>query len=175
MKTRFITALASIILLAATVRGEETFDEAMKRAAADYGERLRKAADELNSARKRIADEKAPFLKEIRSAEDRIVTAQSEIERLEAGQQDVSEQRRKLLMELDAARKNSAHLGTLAHDGLTAFGEGFAPAAATVSWQSTALGTRSVASTGAGGRPRATVPCPSARWKRGSPSPTPQT
>jgi|CZKI01.1.fsa_nt_gi biopolymer transport protein ExbB len=127
MKTRFITALASIILLAATVRGEETFDEAMKRAAADYGERLRKAADELNSARKRIADEKAPFLKEIRSAEDRIVTAQSEIERLEAGQQDVSEQRRKLLMELDAARKNSAYLGTLAHDGLTAFGESFAP------------------------------------------------
>src|ERR1022692_3503352 len=48
MKTRFITALASIILLAATVRGEETFDEAMKRAAADYGERLRKAADELS-------------------------------------------------------------------------------------------------------------------------------
>ena len=127
MKTRFLPALAAIFLLAAAVRAEATFDEAMKRATADYGERLRKAADELNGSRKRITDEKAPLLKEMRLAEDRIVTAQSQIERLEAGREDFSEQRRKLLMDLDATRKNSAYMGTLAHDGLTAFDESLAP------------------------------------------------
>ena len=123
MNTRLLPALVSLLLLAATVRAEETFDDAMKRATADYGERLRKAADELNSTRTRIADEKAPLLKEMRLTEDRIVTAQSQIERLEAGREDYSEQRRKFLMELDATRKNSAYIGTLAHDGMTAFEE----------------------------------------------------
>jgi biopolymer transport protein ExbB len=127
MNTRLLPALASLFLLTATVRAEETFDDAMKRATADYGERLRKASDELNSARARIADEKAPLLKDLRLTEDRIVTAQSQIERLEAGKEDYSEQRRKLLMELDAARKNSAYMGTLAHDGMTAFDESLAP------------------------------------------------
>jgi F0F1-type ATP synthase membrane subunit b/b' len=63
VKTRFLAALASILLATATVRAEETFDEAMKRATADYGERLQKAAEELSVTRKRIADEKAPLLK----------------------------------------------------------------------------------------------------------------
>lgn len=127
MNTRLLPVLASLFLLTASVRAEETFDDAMKRATADYGERLRKAADGLNNARNRIADEKAPLLKELRLAEDRIVTAQSQIERLEAGREDYSEQRRKLLMELDAARKNSAYISTLAHDGMTAFDESLAP------------------------------------------------
>jgi hypothetical protein len=89
MNTRLLPVLASLFLLTASVRAEETFDDAMKRATADYGERLRKAADELNGARNRIADEKAPLLKELRLAEDRIVTAQSQIERLEAGRRTI--------------------------------------------------------------------------------------
>jgi biopolymer transport protein ExbB len=127
MKTRFLLALASALFLAETVRADETFDEAIKRASADYGERLRKAADELNGARKRIADEKAPLIKEMRSAEDKIVTAQSEIERLETGQENFTDERKKLLIDLDAIRKNTTYLGTIAHDGLTAFDENLAP------------------------------------------------
>ena len=127
MNIRLLPALAALFLVTATVRAEETFDDAMRRATADYGERLRKASDELNSARTRIADEKAPLLKDLRLTEDRIVTAQSQIERLEAGKEDYSEQRRKLLMELDGTRKNSAYMTTLAHDGVTAFDESLAP------------------------------------------------
>src|SRR5580704_1823701 len=127
MKARFLRALAPVVLLAATVRGAETFDEAMKRAAADYGERLKTAADELNTTRKRIADEKAPLLQDMRAAEDRILTLQSEIGRMEASQEDSSNQRRKLLSDMDGVRKNTTYLGTLAHDGLSAYGDSLAP------------------------------------------------
>jgi biopolymer transport protein ExbB len=127
MKSRILTALASVFLISACARGAETFDDAMKRATADYGERLKTAADELNTARKRIADEKAPLLTEMRTVEDRIVALQSEIEQIQTGQADASEQHRKLLMDLDALRKNTTYIGTLAHDGLTAYQESLAP------------------------------------------------
>jgi len=127
MNTRLLPSLVSFLLLSAAVCAEETFDDAMKRATADYGERLRKAVDGLNDARTRIAQEKAPLLRELRQTEDRIVAAQSRIERLEAGKEDYSEQRRKLLMELDATRKNTAYISTLAHDGITAYDDGLAP------------------------------------------------
>ena len=127
MRSRILTALASLILLGATVRAQETFDDAVKRATADYGERLQKAADELNGARKRIDDEKAPLLKDMRDAEDRIVALQSEIDRLEAGQEGYADQHRKEMTDLDAVRKNTTYISTLAHDGLTAFEERLAP------------------------------------------------
>jgi biopolymer transport protein ExbB len=128
MKLTFPSLIASgLLLLVAASRGAETFDEAMKRATADYGERLRKAAAELNSTRERIADEKAPLLKEMRAAEDRIVIAETEIQRLQTGQENASESRRRLLSDLDALRKNTTYLGTLAHDGLAAFEGGLSP------------------------------------------------
>ncbi|HEY4989634.1 MAG TPA: MotA/TolQ/ExbB proton channel family protein [Opitutaceae bacterium] len=127
IRLRPLHALASLLLLSASARCAETFDDAMKRAAADYGERLKQASVELDGTRKRIADEKAPLLQEMRSAEDRIVTADSQISHLQTGQADSSEERRKLLMDLDAIRKNTTYIGTLAHDGLTAFGESLAP------------------------------------------------
>jgi biopolymer transport protein ExbB len=127
MKNRFIPVLASIFLLSAAVRGQETFNDAMKRATADYSERLLKASDELNVTRKRISDEEAPLLEKMRAAEDRIISAQSQVERLEAGKEDYAEENRKLLADLDSIRKNSAYLDTLAHDGLAAFDEGLAP------------------------------------------------
>ncbi|HEY5228701.1 MAG TPA: hypothetical protein VIJ19_09175, partial [Opitutaceae bacterium] len=127
MKTRYLPALLSILIFSSSVRAEETFDDAMKRATADYGDRLQKAADELNATRTRIANEKAPLLQEMRSAEDRIVTAESEIERLETGKADSGEQKRKLLSDLDAIRKNTTYIGTLAHDGLSAYAESLAP------------------------------------------------
>jgi biopolymer transport protein ExbB len=127
MKLTLRPLIASGLLLAAGSRGAETFDEAMKRATTDYGERLRNAAVELNRTRERIADEKAPLLKEMGAAEDRIVNAETEIQRLQTGEENASESRRKLLSDLDALRKNTAYLGTLAHDGLAAFETSLSP------------------------------------------------
>jgi biopolymer transport protein ExbB len=120
-------ALASALLAASIARGAEALDDAMKRAAADYGERLKAAADELNSTRKRIAEEKAPLLREMRAAEDRILTLQGEIDRMQTNQEDAANRHRKLLTDLDAIRKNTTYIGTLAHDALTAFDDGLAP------------------------------------------------
>jgi biopolymer transport protein ExbB len=127
MKARILTALASLLALTAASRAAETFDEAMKRATGDYVERLKTAADELNTTRKRIADEKAPMLRDMRAVEDRIVALQSEIEQIETAEADSSELHRKRLAELDAIRKNTTYIGTLAHDGLTAYQESLAP------------------------------------------------
>ena len=127
MKSRILISLAAAVLLSSTLAVAETFEEATQRAAADYGVRLQKAADELNAARRRIADEKAPLLKEMREAEDRIVAAQSQIERLETGQDDSAEQHRKLLLDMEAIRKNTSYISTLAHDGLAAFNDSLAP------------------------------------------------
>lgn len=115
------------VALCTLAQGAETFDDAMSRAVSDYGERSRKAADELGAARKRISDEKAPLLLQVRSAEDRIVTAQSQIELMETAQENASEERRKLLLDLDGIRKNTAYVSTLAHDSLRAFEDGLAP------------------------------------------------
>ncbi len=127
MKTRILTALASLLAFTAASRAAETFDEAMKRATGDYVERLKTAADELNTTRKRIADEKAPMLQDMRAVEDRIVALQSEIEQMETAEADSTERHRKRLAELDAIRKNTTYIGTLAHDGLTAYQESLAP------------------------------------------------
>jgi biopolymer transport protein ExbB len=127
MNTRYLPLLLSAFVLATGLRAQETFDDAMKRATTDYASRLQKAADELNSTRTRIANEKAPLLQEMRSAEDRIVTAESEIDRLETNKSDSTEERRRLLSDLDAIRKNTTYIGTLAHDGLAAYSESLSP------------------------------------------------
>jgi biopolymer transport protein ExbB len=127
MKFRPLPTILTAFVFVTGMRADETFDDAMKRATADYSERLQKAADELNATRTRIADEKAPFLHDMRSAEDRIVTAESQIDRLETGKNDSSEQHRKLLMDLDSVRKNTTYIATLAHDGVAAFSESLAP------------------------------------------------
>jgi biopolymer transport protein ExbB len=127
MNTRYLPLLLSAFVLATGLRAQETFDDAMKRATADYAGRLQKAADELNATRTRIANEKAPLLQQMRSAEDRIVTAESEIDRLETNKADSTEERRRLLSDLDAIRKNTTYIGTLAHDGLAAYSESLSP------------------------------------------------
>jgi len=127
MNPRILTALFSVLVLVPRLCADETFDDAMKRATTDYADRLQKAADELNTTRARIVGEKAPLLQDMRAAEDRIVTAESEIDRLQTGKADTGEMRRKLLMDLDAVRKNTTYIGTLAHDGLTAYSESLAP------------------------------------------------
>jgi biopolymer transport protein ExbB len=124
--SRRLVLLILPLVLAAAARAE-TFDEAVKRAAADYQTRLQQAADQLNQARAKISGEKAPLLNEMRSAEDRIVAAQARIERLQAAEDQAAEDRRKLLTELESKRKSGAYLTTLAHDALTAFDDGLAP------------------------------------------------
>ena len=126
MKNRFAFIVAAL-LLATTLSGEESMDDAMKRATLEYGQRLRLANAELTQARERIAREKAPFLQAMRAAEDRIIAAQSQITLLETGQEQVQEKSRKLGKEADALRKNESYLNTLAHDSLTAFDEGVLP------------------------------------------------
>ncbi|HEX2851969.1 MAG TPA: MotA/TolQ/ExbB proton channel family protein [Opitutaceae bacterium] len=102
-------------------------DEVMRNAAADYRERISRAAGELNRARTRIGAEKAPLLEQMRAAQDRVIVAESEATRLETRAEDVTEQRRKLLLELDALRKTTSYVSTLAHDGLKAAADGLAP------------------------------------------------
>ena len=87
MHARLFPSLLSLALLAVAVRGAETFDEAMARATVDYGARLRQASDELTQVRERIAREKAPLLKAMRAAEDRIIAAASAITRLDTAQE----------------------------------------------------------------------------------------
>ena len=84
MKAGFLLYLLSGLLLATTVRAADTFDEAMERAALEYAKRLRTASDELTRTRERIAGEKAPLLKTMRAAEDRIIAAEQEITRLDS-------------------------------------------------------------------------------------------
>ena len=128
MTRAFSGAVALLLpLILAAAATAETFDEAVKRVDADYQGRFQKAADELNRTRAKINEEKAPLLREIRAAEDRIVAAQARIEHLQAAEDKSAEDRRRLLSELESARKSGAYLTTLAHDALTAFADGLAP------------------------------------------------
>jgi len=127
MKNHFSAHVAVLLLLAVALHGEESIDDAMKRATLDYGQRLRLANEELTQARERLAREKAPLLKAMRVAEDRIIAAQTQITRLETGQEQAMENSRKLGKTADTLRKNESYLNTLAHDSLTAFEEGLLP------------------------------------------------
>lgn len=127
MKAGFFSRLLSLVLVAATVRAAETFDEAMARATLDYAQRLRTASDELAQTRERIAREKAPMLRAMRAAEDRIIAADQEITRIETAQDQSQENRRRIAKDADALRRNESYVTTLAHDGLKAYGDGLAP------------------------------------------------
>ncbi|MEO6992359.1 MAG: MotA/TolQ/ExbB proton channel family protein, partial [Lacunisphaera sp.] len=96
-------------------------------ATVDYTERLRQAAEELNHARARVADQKAPLLTQMRGVEDRIITLESQIQRFETGQEEAGGQRRKLIKNVEAARKTVAYFDTLVRDGTKTFTNGLAP------------------------------------------------
>ena len=127
MRIRLLPLLASLVLAAAAARGADNFEDAVKRASADYDGRMGKAIDELNRTRARIADEKAPLITAQRAAEDRIITAQTRIRRIETTQEESAEERRKLLKSLDALRKTSGYFDSLIHDGEKVFEDGLAP------------------------------------------------
>lgn len=127
MKNRFSACVTVLLLLAAVLHGAEAIDDALKRAALEYAQRLHLANEELTQTRERIAREKEPLLRAMRAAEDRIVAAQAQITRLETGQEQSLENSRKLGKEADALRKNEGYLNTLAHDSLVALDEGLLP------------------------------------------------
>jgi biopolymer transport protein ExbB len=127
MKAGFLPRLLSLVFLTATVRAADTFDEAMSRASLDYTQRLRSASDELIQAREQISREKAPLLHSMRAAEDRIIAAEQEATRLETGQEQSQENRRRIIKDSEALRRNESYITTLAHDGLKAYGDGLAP------------------------------------------------
>src|SRR5579871_6689282 len=109
MRSRPLLILASLVLAPAMARGADGFENAVKRATADYDGRMDQAVDALNRARARIADEKAPLLAAQRAAENRIITAQTQIKRIETAQEEAAEKRRRLLKSLDALRKTSSY------------------------------------------------------------------
>ncbi len=121
------TCLGALLLATSTLGAAESFEEAMVRASLDYAERLRTANEELARTRTRIADEKAPLLKSMRAAEDRIIAADQEATRLQTAVEQAVETRRRLNLDADTLRKNAGYMTALAHDGLKAYGDGLAP------------------------------------------------
>ena len=127
MKSLFYFGLTVLMLGTSVLHGAASIDETMKRAVADYDQRLIRANDELIQARERIAKEKMPLLKAVRAAEDRIIVAETEITRFETAQEQSVENHRKLGKEADALRKNENYLNTLTHDSLSAYDDGLLP------------------------------------------------
>jgi biopolymer transport protein ExbB len=124
MKVLSSTCLLSVLVLSTAACGAEAFDDAIKRAASDYTERLRQASDKLSETRERIARERAPLLTAQGAAEERIIAAESEITRLDTAQEQSQEKHRQALRDADALRKNLTYLGTLGRDSLKAFDDG---------------------------------------------------
>ena len=130
MKPRFsFSVLAAVLLLqvSAAPAAEPNFDDALKRAATDYADRLRQAADELNRTRERIAREQAPLLADLRATEDRIIALERETVRIATGQEQAAANKRRLLRDIEEVRKTGAYVTTLAGDSLRALGDGLAP------------------------------------------------
>jgi biopolymer transport protein ExbB len=120
------------ILLAPGARADEAYDAVLRRAAAEYQEKLGHASEELMRTRARIADEKAPLLKEMRAAEDRIIAAETQIRQLETRDQNGADERRRLLKNIDASRKTASFVSATVRDGAKAFGDGLGPGEAQI-------------------------------------------
>lgn len=123
----FLRCALLALPLVGLAHGAPTFDESMQAAADRFRSRAEQAAAELNQTRARIADEKAPLLQQLRAAEDRIIAAESEATHLETQHENTGAIRQKLLQDLDALRKSTTYVVTLAHDGLQATADGLSP------------------------------------------------
>ena len=98
--SQFVAGL-TLALLTTGAPAAETFDDAMQKSLLDYSARQREANAELNSARARIAEEKGPFLRAMRAAENRIITAQTELTRRETEQEQVQDTRQRLVRDAE--------------------------------------------------------------------------
>ena len=129
--SQFVAGL-TLALLTTGAPAAETFDDAMQKSLLDYSARQREANAELNSARARIAEEKGPFLRAMRAAENRIITAQTELTRRETEQEQVQDTRQRLIRDAEILQRNRAYVNTLAQDGLKVFDDGALPAEETL-------------------------------------------
>jgi biopolymer transport protein ExbB len=118
--------LGLVATLGAAEQAAESLDAALKRAKDNYVERLQRAAEELAATRQRVAQEKEPFLKDLRAAEDRILAAEIELNRFQTHGEVAASSKRKLIQDLDAQRKTAAYLNTLSRDSLKALQSGLA-------------------------------------------------
>jgi biopolymer transport protein ExbB len=121
----FLGCLAALLFTAA--QAAENFDDALKRAAVDYAERLKQANDELIRTRERIAKEKAPLLDELQAVEAKISALERETNRLSTDQEQAAAKKRQLLRDIEETRKSNAYITTLANDALKAANEGLLP------------------------------------------------
>lgn len=124
MKLRITFVCAALI--ASSVFGAEKFEESAEKAAVDYAERLKAASEQLTEVRRRIAAEKAPLLKALHAAEERIVAAEADMAGIELAEENAQGRRRELLKERDAVQKNLNYVSTLAHDAAVAINDGLA-------------------------------------------------
>jgi biopolymer transport protein ExbB len=116
-----------MMLLAVPVFAGQDFDAAAATAATDYSQRVQKASEQLTAVRQKIVEEKAPVLKAIHAAEERIVAAEAETTRIETGQEQAKERRRDLQKEHEAVQKNLNYASTLARDAAVAVQDGLTP------------------------------------------------
>jgi biopolymer transport protein ExbB len=127
MKAGLCLAALAASLAPMLPAAEPDFNAAMTQASADYRGRLEQAGAELTRVRERITAEKAPWLARLRAAEDRIIAAETETTRYETALESAAETRRQLLKDLDALRKNTTYIKTLAHESLKAVRDSLAP------------------------------------------------
>ncbi len=127
MKIRIIAFGLLCSFFVAQAYAAEPFGDALGRTMTEYRERLQQAGAELSAAREEIAQEKAPLLKAQRAAEDRIITANEEITRLNTAQEESLERRRRLIKDADLLNKNANYAIMLSQEGLKAFADGLAP------------------------------------------------
>lgn len=113
--------------LATAAPAADNLDDALKKAAADYANRLRQAGDELNKTRERIARERSPLLDDLRATEDRIIALEREISRLNTGRENATSDKRRLLRDIEEVRKTDSYVTTLATDALKAVSDGLVP------------------------------------------------
>jgi biopolymer transport protein ExbB len=127
MKSILRACLAAALAAGPLLRAADPVDAAMASATLEYARRLQVADQELTQTRERIEGEKAPLLRAMRAAQDRIIAAEAEDTRLETARAQSEGRRAELARDLDTSRKNEGYLATLAHDGLAALDEGLRP------------------------------------------------
>jgi biopolymer transport protein ExbB len=127
MNFPFRAGIAAMLLSGLALRGADTIDDALKKAALDYDQSLRAANAELAQTRDRIEREKAPLLAAMRAAQDRIIAADAANTRLETWQSESQDRRRQLDQDIDSLRRTTGYVNTLAHDSLGAFDQGLRP------------------------------------------------
>jgi biopolymer transport protein ExbB len=113
--------LATAVLAVGLGAGEipaQNLDEMIRQTTVEYTRRLVGANEELNAARERIALEREPLLFELREAQDRIIAAESEMQRIQIAQSRAADRSTALEHDITARQANIAYVVTLAQDGI---------------------------------------------------------